>query len=369
MSKRKEKEKGTKYMGWKIVGIIVLIIFVIGVVFLAGAWSMFGTQIKAASSVKKLDDGFYYMDYEGDYGFAGFLEQGGASNTGDMANYLTSFLSHGFAKTSNAQPQERDYGCSALYLENEEGGYLMGRNFDWTRCNAVMIVHTKPKDGYESYSTCNMDFLGFGEGWKPEGFANQYMAIAAIYVPLDGMNEKGLMVADLMAGDYDETHQDTDKPDLTTTTAIRAMLDYAKDVDEAIALLEKYDMNSDIGSAHHYVISDANGKSVTVEWVNNEMVVTETDALTNHYLAPEKYGVGNDLSKTRFDSMKQAKEENDGAMTQEELKEVMKSVSQGNYVSNEVTQWTVLYNTKEMSLEYFWLENFDHSEKLCFENQ
>lgn len=128
-------------------------------------------------------------------------------------------------------------------------------------------------------------------------------------------------------------------------------------------------VGNEIRSGMLFPDGEANGKSVTVEWVNNEMVVTETDALTNHYLAPEKYGVGNDLSKTRFDSMKQAKEENDGAMTQEELKEVMKSVSQGNYVSNEVTQWTVLYNTKEMSLEYFWLENFDHSEKLCFENQ
>ena len=28
-----------------------------------------------------------------------------------------------------------------------------------------MLVHTIPKNGYESIATCNLDFLGFGEDW------------------------------------------------------------------------------------------------------------------------------------------------------------------------------------------------------------
>ena len=55
--------------------------------------------------------------------------------------------------------------------------------------------------------------------------------VAAIYVTLDGMNEKGLMVADLMAGDKEQTNQQTEKPDLTTTTAIRLLLDKAATVE------------------------------------------------------------------------------------------------------------------------------------------
>ena len=46
-------------------------------------------------------------------------------------------------------------------------------------------------------------------------------SITAIYVPLDGMNAKGLVVADLTAGDDEETYQRTGKVNLTTTTAIR----------------------------------------------------------------------------------------------------------------------------------------------------
>ena len=41
-------------------------------------------------------------------------------------------------------------------------------------------------------------------------------------------------------------------PDLTTTDAIRYMLNNAANVGEALSLLNNIDMHSDIGSAHHY---------------------------------------------------------------------------------------------------------------------
>ena len=53
-------------------------------------------------------------------------------------------------------------------------------------------------------------------------------------------------------------------------SAIRMIL-IIVNVDEALALLEQYDMNSDIGTAHHYAIADASGRSVVVEYVDGEM--------------------------------------------------------------------------------------------------
>ena len=51
-------------------------------------------------------------------------------------------------------------------------------------------------------------------------------------LPLDGMNEKGLAVSVNMIQDYDAICQDTGKPDLTTTTAIRLLfLDRAANVE------------------------------------------------------------------------------------------------------------------------------------------
>ena len=51
--------------------IIVCIIAVIGF----GVWNTFGPLVKGALSVEKLDDGLYYMEYKGDYGFDDFLEK------------------------------------------------------------------------------------------------------------------------------------------------------------------------------------------------------------------------------------------------------------------------------------------------------
>lgn len=260
------------------------IVAVLLIILTAGGWWMFGTFITAANSIEKLEDGLYSMEYNGDYGFDDFLARGGAASDGEVANYLASFLSHGFYKMES-DVQTGEFGCSTICTQDEHGTVLFGRNYDWEECQ-TMIVHTKPKDGYESVSTCCLDFLGFSEGYAPDGsMMDRIQTLAAIYVPLDGMNEKGLVVADLMAGDNEETHQNTEKPDLTTTTAIRLLLDRAADVDEALMLLRQYDMNSSIGSAHHLSIADTSGKSVVVEYVDGEMLVTETKVVTNHYLS------------------------------------------------------------------------------------
>ena len=68
------------------------------------------------------------------------------------------------------------------------------------------MLHTIPDRGYETITTFNVKFYGFGEDYKPEGFSNQYLALTGLFVALDGINEKGLAVADLMAGDTIQTH-------------------------------------------------------------------------------------------------------------------------------------------------------------------
>ncbi|NLL78715.1 MAG: linear amide C-N hydrolase [Clostridiales bacterium] len=333
----------------------------------AGVWAMFGEKVHAATTVEKVTDGLYMMEYEGDYGFDTFLEQGGASSNEEMAGYIMSFLSGGLYKHNTVELAEPDYGCSTLFVEGN-GEYLFGRNYDWEDCSA-MIVHTKPENGYESYSTCCLDFLGFGENWKPEDFSDRYMALAAVYVPLDGMNEMGLCVADLMAGDSEETDQMTNQPDLTTTTAIRLILDHAATVDEAVALLEQYDMHSVIGTAHHFAIADASGKSVVVEYVSGEMVVTQTDIVTNHYLSEKKYGIGSEQSHKRFDTLTVLKQDYEEMKTEGklaegaedcfELKKCMQTVAQSNYPGEEQTQWTVLYHTGALCLEFYRREQYE----------
>ncbi len=347
-SSSKKSGKGKRIM------VVILVVLAVSVIIIfAGAWNIFGEKFKAAKSVRRLEDGLYYMEYNGDYGFDAFLEQGGAASDADMAVYITKFLSNGFFQTGN-NSVDKDFGCSSLCVGTIFGSQLMGRNFDWKKCKAI-IVHTIPDNGYESISTCNIDFLGFGENWKPEGVANQYMALAAIYVPLDGMNEKGLCVADLINGDEAETHQKSGKTDLTTVSAIRLLLDKASTVDEAVALLCEYDMNSSIGTAHHLAVSDADGNSVVIEYVNNEMVVTQTSVVTNHYLSTgEKYGIGNEESHKRYDTLLTIWQSNKGIMDNRTLQEVMETVSYPD-----ITQWSIVYDKTDRTLDFYWQKQYD----------
>lgn len=50
-----------------------------------------------------------------------------------------------------------------------------------------------------------------------------------------------------MAGDDEKTEQERGKTSIITADAIRLVLDKAADVDEALALIEEYDMYSVIG--------------------------------------------------------------------------------------------------------------------------
>ncbi len=343
--------------GVKILLIVVSAILVTALAAGGLGWYIFADKLNAAGSVKKIADNLYFMEYKGDYGFEKFLEEGGADSEDEMADYIINVMSGGFYKPER-EAVELDFSCSALSVKGEDF-CLMGRNYDWQgeKGNA-MIIHTVPHKGYESYSTTWLDFLGFGNGFAPDEFSEKYLSIAAIYVPLDGINEKGLCVADLIAGDNEVTKQNTEKPDLTTTSAIRLLLDNAANVDEAVELLSQYDMNSSIGMAHHLALSDADGKSVVVEYVGGEMIVTETDVVTNHYLSEgEKFGVGDLESHNRFEKIEGMK---NSVNTTDSMADCMENVS---YVG--ITQWSIVYDKENLNMDFY--SRRDFSEPLSFD--
>ena len=342
--------KVLKYIAWAILVILSVIVIFAGI--------SFGPLYKAASSMEKLDEGVYCFEFKGDDGMAEFLEKGGAASSGEMVPFITGFLSRGFVSQKNTESVPQDYGCSTLKVQSPDGAMLMGRNFDWSQA-LCLIAHVKPKDGYEYVSMFDGNLFGFGEGWKPEGITNQFMALASLFGALDGINEKGLAIADLTAGDREETHQDNGKPDLTTSCALKYMLSKAADIDEAVALLGTIDMHSDVGWAHHYSMADASGRSVVVEYVDNEIVVTETPVVTNHYLCGSKYLVGKYQWDLRQETLEDACTQSSGIMDEEELFEAMKKAWQyGNDDDSfRGTQWTEIFNLSEPSVSLCWNRN------------
>ena len=57
-----------------------------------------------------------------------------------------------------------------------------------------------------------------------------------------------------------------------------------------------------MGMMVHLAMADKTGRSVVVEYINNEMLVTETPVVTNFYLAEgEKHGIGTQQSHRRYE--------------------------------------------------------------------
>lgn len=308
-------------------------------------------QIVPSAEIKELEKGFSVVRYEGDYGFNTFLEQGGADSDAGVAAWLTSQLEQDVFLSGNS------FGCSTLSVENRDGGYLFGRNFDWNTCNGL-IVSARPENGFSSVSTVNLDFIRSG-GMDISRFPDQIQAFVSLYAPLDGMNEKGLAVSVNMIQDSAAIHQDTGKPDITTTTAVRLLLDQAEDVEEAVELLRQYDFHSSMEMMVHLVVADAEGKSVVVEYVDNEMIVTETPVVTNFYLAQgEKQAIGTAQSHTRYEILMQALEEH-GEMTEIEVRDALDSVSKDNFGEFESTEWSIVMNQETKELIYYHREDYE----------
>ncbi len=306
-------------------------------------------QYSAAKSVQEIGKGMYSFTYEGDYGFDEFIENGGAKNTDEVAKFVSRHLTHGLFK-ANVQPQE--FGCSFICAQDKEGNSLTGRNFDWPNCTSdIVVVHTKPDNGFASISTNCINFLGFPKDYKPtQDIPNRMKLLATIYAPLDGMNEKGLCVANLVAGDKDTTSQSNATKDLTISTAIRLLLDHASTTDEAVKLLSEYNMHEETGFNHHLAVSDANGKSIVVEWINGDMHVAESSLCTNHYIA-DSYKKGKSMhyedSHKRFDIMNKE-------MTEHPYMEALDVTKSIQLVATpKLTRWSIVYDQKELKATYY----------------
>lgn len=341
-----------------IIKIIFRVLSVIGIFAACWSWYTFGPFVKSANSVKKLSDHFYYMEFKGNIQLKEWLALGGCSSNEESAGYIESVLRGKRLNKVYKNQVPLNTGCAALSAFTPDGEKVFGRNYDWDNLNAALIIKSNPKHGYKSITTTQLDFLGFGENYKPESFGQRYLAAAALYVPLDGMNEKGLCISDLMAGDFEETNQNTGKQDVTTTLAIRGVLDFCANVPEAIEFLEKCDMHSVIGAAHHFAISDKDGRMVVVEYVNNQMIVTEANAVTNHYLGVEKDLTGRENSIYRLEVLeKQLADKKQ--LSEEDVKQALYDIRASQFGSGSRTWWRAVFNQNALTVSYSLEENYE----------
>ena len=361
-------------------------------------FALWHNELATLASFQKLSDrdeahrdgAVYQINFSGDYFFDEFLSQGGASNDAELISFITRSITKGIIpmhiKTSSI-------ACSAFTADTQSGDRVFGRNYDFSATNTA-IVYTDPGEGrHASYSTIDLSFLGLDADKDVETIGQKFLTLAAPYVPLDGINDAGVACGIFMSyqgeGKGTPTDTQTDKPDITSTTLLRLILDYADSVEDAVALAQQYDLHDSASSCFHYMVADSTGRSAILEWVGTDadhdadgaqrqlnVLWNDTDALsdsadwqvvTNFIKTPGYYdGTSAEMKGLdRYEHLTAALRETDGIVADKDAAmDLLASVGRrtwNNDDSNSNTVHSVVYDLTDKSV--LWVGNEHYGEE------
>ncbi len=312
---------------------------------------LFRNELRSLYSLRKVDEyGMFQMTYYGDYGFDDFLKTGATSDN-DIESFVTKRLLKGLPIDLGITGD----GCTAFVTRNNYGEIIYGRNFDFTYAPSLQVF-TNPNNGYASVSTVNLSFAGYGRDNLPEGLSfNSFLTLSAPYLPFDGINEKGVAIA-LLAVPKADYSSDPDKITLNTTTAIRLVLDKAATVDEAVQLLSNYNIYFSGGIDCHYLIADAAGESVLLEYYDGKMQTVRPSGnyqIASNFIAYNDVNIGEGFTEfDRYNTVKAAIEKNKIGLTDEQALSLLAEVGVMDGATDKL-QWSVLYNLTSGNVELF----------------
>lgn len=361
-------------------------------------FALWHNELTTLASFQKLSDrdeahrdgAVYQINFSGDYSFDEFLSQGGASNDAELISFITRSITKGIIpmhiKTSSI-------ACSAFTADTQSGDRVFGRNYDFSATNTA-IVYTDPGEGrHASYSTIDLSFLGLDADKDVETIGQKFLTLAAPYVPLDGINDAGVACGIFMSyqgeGKGTPTDTQTDRPDITSTTLLRLILDYADSVEDAVALAQQYDLHDSASSCFHYMVADSTGRSAILEWVGTDadhdadgaqrqlnVLWNDTDALsdsadwqvvTNFIKTPGYYdGTTAEMKGLdRYEHLAAALRETDGIVADKDAAmDLLASVGRrtwNNDDSNSNTVHSVVYDLTDKSV--LWVGNEHYGEE------
>ena len=382
-----------------VLAVVVALVVLAGV----GIYAVWHNEIGSVASIETLrernddhlDGAVYSMHVRGGFYLDDFVAQGGVSNDTDLIQFITDNITHGVVDLNMTAPE---IGCSSFTATAENGDALFARNYDFSKTNAMLVFTDANEGRHASISTVDLQFLGVDVDRDMTGLMDKVICLAAPYAPLDGVNDAGVSCGIYMTYQGGEetvaTSQDTDKPDFTSTTLLRLILDYADNVEEAVEIASSYDLHDSANTSYHYMVADASGKSAILEWTNDSAVDTtdndgsqrtlkvvynDQDAdigeregassyqiVTNFVLQPGYYeGVPAENKKgaDRYDRLYEELQATDGVVADEQAAmDILQSVGRRSWDNDDKNSCTVhsaVYNLTKKSVLWVTNENYD----------
>jgi predicted choloylglycine hydrolase len=244
------------------------------------------------------------------------------------------------------EPIETTEHCSTVVIHPKNGDVLFGRNFDYSH-DAYLILKIHGRDSMSSVAVLDLHYLNLDrDDLEQSSLFERIPLLFAPYYLQDGMNQYGVAVAD-MSVDGVRTPHDPAKPNVIHSLAMRLILDYAKNANEAIDLVKRYNIFF-VQETCHLMIADAAGKSVVVEFVDGELKATPTEEIwqvcTNHQIA----GKSEDENDAACDRYRTASDELAKAGSTASVADVMTIMKS---VQKDTTMWTSVYDLNTLDFE------------------
>ena len=344
----------------KVIKRVLIILLMIVVLAAAVFLGIYFTRIQTIGSIEQLtdyEDGYnlYRMDVKYDYSIENVINRGIEDDQMMIDSMLKEVL-----PLLPVKMKAPNFGCTSFSLTDTDGDVHMGRNYDFKSDTSAMLVYCTPKDGYKSVAVAALDNVSANV--PDENIKKKLASLAAPFICLDGINEKGVSIS-VLTLDSEPVRQNTGKPVISTTLAIRLVLDRAATTEEAVELLRSYDMYSSAGRDYHFYITDASGDGRVVEYdcesETRELVATPSEAVTNFFIIYKEKALPNQKNgiyghgRERYDAVMKVLEEEKGNYTNDTVWKAMKSAAQSpnpdDVTSN--TQWSVSYNNTDLTAE------------------
>ena len=336
-------------------------------------------EIASIRSIEQVggNEYLYTMKYKAAYDLDDVISKDIDSNP-ELLDYITGRIGKGLpVKMKSAQVADENgelgtFNCTSFQARQADGeGYWFGRNYDYFK-NPTMVTISHPKKGYSSIAVSDMSHFGYSLEKLPTSLMGKLSCLAAIYAPVDGINEKGLCTS-IMALPKQASQQESGKHKVGTTIIMRLWLDRCATVQEALDLASTLDIRHDttVGSGYHYMICDASGDCAVLEFDKDDgwksMIVRKDKGeksmiVTNHLLSEKYYttepdpAVGNPHSKSwwRYETAGDYLRRHDGTLTFEQAQDCLAEVHWKDLVwengTVEDTQFSNVYDQSNITL-------------------
>jgi len=277
--------------------------------------------------VSQIDDyPLFTLNYSSDYKFDEYLL------TGNMPLYTANYSS------------DAKFSCTCFSAFGADTR-LLGRNYDWVTKATYFIVFTDPPDGYASVATVDLGFFNYHHDQPPTANDNLTILRSLPYYPFDGMNEQGVAVG-MNALNEAQAPYDPSKTTIGELQFIRLVLDYAASTQEALNLIQHYNIRMEEPPIH-YLIADSSGHSVIIEFVDGKMEIMHN---TNAWQVTTNFVITGLIDPEyapcwRYKTAYQSLSQNKGCLAECDAVGLLQSVS----VSN--TRWSNVFNLKSREIQ------------------